>query len=96
MSNELEIAIADAVEVLRTQGFERAYISAAVNSYRENLEWEREKASETGLRLAVSRLARVTSVTSVDDPAPKESIGWQHRLLKQDEPAPNGWVIVSD
>lgn len=94
MSDAFETFLASAVDVLRTEGFEAAYISAAVAAYRETLKEERDKAAEKNLRLSASPLSKVTSISSVDDPFPKESIGWQSRALKQEEPAPGGWFVI--
>jgi collagenase-like PrtC family protease len=96
MSDELEAVIASAVDVLRTEGFEHDYIDVAVSAYRENLQDVRKGVAEHDMRLAASPLYKVTSVSSVDDPHPKESIGWQYRVLQQGEPTPGGWVIVDD
>jgi len=95
MADELEGAISAAVETLRAEGFEQDYINAALTAYRESLDEECKKAAEHGMLLAASPLSKVTSVASVDDPYPKESIGWQHRPLKQGEAAPGGWIIVN-
>lgn len=94
MSVDLEATIAIATDQLKAAGFEQAYIDAAVKAYVENIKHECEGASKRGMRLAVSPLSKVTSIVSVDDSAPRESIGWQYRALHQDEPPPSGWVAI--
>lgn len=94
MSAELEALIDSAVDTLRSEGFDDEYIAVAVASYRQNLQEQREKARDGGVQLATSAPHKVTSVSSVDDPYPKESIGWESRVLRPGESPPGGWIIA--
>lgn len=96
MEDQLDAAIARAIESLREDGFEPSYIDAAVRAYRENIQHERQRAEESGARTAISPISKITSVTSVDDPAPKESIGWQFRFMQKDEIPPEEWIVIHE